>query len=162
MRFAHQLPYPVARGTLVMPSVGVELEAEGWSLVGEDEFSGGTFFNFTNNDLTGADSLNFVFNGEPEEVFTPQGSVMPARNESSDLIIGGASLLVAVGAALLVAQSWRNQMNEIDEDDPDELLAAIVELDEDFEAGELSRAEYEAEREALKEALMDVWEAGDV
>ncbi|MCA9924837.1 MAG: cytochrome c [Anaerolineales bacterium] len=161
MRFAHPLPYPVTQGTLVMPDAGVELEAQGWALTSRDEFSGGTFLNYTNSNMTGVDALSFVLNGEPEQVFDVQGNVMPVRNETNDLIIGGASLLVAVGAAIFMVQSWRTQADDI-EDDPDELLAAIVELDEDFEAGEVSRAEYEEEREALKEALMDIWEDGYV
>lgn len=40
MRFAHPLPYPVTRGTMIIPDVGVELEAEGWQRQSQDEMGG--------------------------------------------------------------------------------------------------------------------------
>ncbi|KAA3665276.1 MAG: hypothetical protein DWQ04_01430 [Chloroflexi bacterium] len=156
MLFTHPLPYPVARGTLIFPDVGVALEAEGWQLQGQDEMGGTSFLSYTNNDLAASDSFTMILNGEPEVVMDTQGNVLQPRNENNELIIGGASLLIVVGAAVYLFQTWRNPSAAIG-DDPEELLEMIVELDEAFENGEIDRSEYEAERAELKEALLDVW-----
>ncbi len=156
MRFAHPLPYPVTRGTLIIPDVGIELDADGWQLQSQDEMGGTTFLSYINNDMTTVDSLSIVFNGEPELVTDTQGNVLQPRNENNELIIGGASLLIVVGAAVYLFQSWRNPSSAFS-DDPEELLEMMVELDDAYENGEINRHDYELERAELKEALLEIW-----
>ncbi len=156
MRFAHPLPYPVTRGTLIIPDVGIELDADGWQLQSQDEMGGTTFLSYINNDMTTVDSLSIVFNGEPELVTDTQGNVLQPRNENNELIIGGASLLIVVGAAVYLFQSWRNPSSAFS-DDPEELLEMMVELDEAYENGEIAHRDYELERAELKEALLEIW-----
>ena len=158
MRFAHPLLYPVERGTMMIPDVGVELEADGWELESQGDMGGTAFLSYLNADMTENDALSLVLNGEPELVVTDtQGNVLQPRNENNELIVGGASLLVAVGAAVFLFNSWRNPASDIS-DDPEELLEMIVELDEMYENGEIASREYEEERAELKESLLAVWE----
>ncbi len=161
MRFAHPLPYPVTRGTLIIPDVGVKLDADGWQLQSQDEMGGTTFLSYINNDMTTVDALSIAFNGEPELVTDTQGNVLQPRNENNELIIGGASLLIVLGAAIYLFQSWRNPSSAFS-DDPEELLEMMVELDEAYENGEIDHHDYETERAELKEVLLEIWEEGDV
>jgi hypothetical protein len=75
-----------------------------------------------------------------------------------ELAIGfGVALLVA-GIAAVVIRRWR--LDSADEPlDRDELLQEIADLDDAYEAGEISEADYHLEREAILADLKAVWEA---
>lgn len=164
MRIAHPLNYPVTNATAILPDVGVRIEEGGWQLQGEQAMGGGTtFLNYVNLTLAESDALNLVLDGRPQQTTAPSGPAgsIAVRDETSELIIGGISLLIVAGAAVYVVSIWRSstepELIEIEERDPDVLLRAIAALDDEYENGEIDRYTYEEERAALKMALADVW-----
>jgi mono/diheme cytochrome c family protein len=160
IQFMHSLPYVVDAITLIMPDVGIDVEGEEWSLQSQDQFSNGQFLSYTNSNAGNADSLNLSLSGTPTMIANTQGIIQPVRNENNDLIVGGVSLLIAVGAAVYVVKTWRDGSNKASES-PETLLAAIVELDEAYEKGEMDAAVYENERETLKAELLNIWANAD-
>ncbi|MCP5095906.1 MAG: cytochrome c [Chloroflexi bacterium] len=160
LEIAHPLPYVVDAMTLILPDVGIEVEGGEWELQGQDEFANSQFLSYANMGADDADALSLTLTGTPTQIADHQGIIQPVRNESADLIVGGASLAVAVGAAVYVMKTWRDGDNTTTES-PENLLAAIVALDDAYENGNIDVATYEAEREALKASLLDVWSRED-
>ncbi len=154
----HTLPYGAENVTLIMPDAGVAPNEAEWEFQRQDDFGGGNFNNYSRSPFAIGESINLTFDDRPTLVADPQGNIQQVRNETNELIVGGAALLIAVGAAVFMVQQWRREGETAVFSTPDELLAEIADLDDEFEEGDLNRQEYEQERELLKAELINLWE----
>jgi hypothetical protein len=86
-------------------------------------------------------------------------TALPVSPQTIGLVILGAAIVAAI--ALLVYPILRRRVagaeDEEDEEDPrEDLLQEIADLDDAFEAGKISEAEYKEKRAALKAELVEM------
>ncbi len=170
----HPVHYPVRSVNLVLPDAGVSVSGAGWQ-GGEPQMMGsaGAFLTYNLADIAPGQEVAFTLQGTPRVVTAPGAAVAPQRNQTSELLLGGGVLLLALAAGAFVVRQWQSREQEPDEDDwPDEtgslestavpdlrqeLLRRIAALDDAYDAGELSQTEYKTERAALKDELLAIW-----
>lgn len=177
---SHPLHYRVRSANLVMPDAGVTLTGDAWQ-EGQPQVMGdaGVFLNFTQTDVPADQVIQFALQGEPR-LTSPSTTTVPTRDTGNELLIGGGVLLLALAAGLYTLRLWRQNQAPDDaletpatvpaQDDARqgvalanadrrrELLRAIAALDDAYEAGELPSEDYEAQRQALKDELVAIWE----
>ncbi len=158
--------YAVQSLSLVLPQ-GVTLDpADGWGEgVVQNMGAQGTFVTYRYAAATPGSTITMRLSGEP--VFTAPSNTLDAaalgRNENNELFIGVLALAAVLGGAFYFYRS-RQAAPALEEAEPaldkEDLLQAIAELDDQYEDGELSEAEYLAERQRLKVMLLDLWDQG--
>jgi mono/diheme cytochrome c family protein len=154
-RYSHQVYYDTAGVTLVLAEAGVRLdEADGWTNRGLQSTEMGSFTSYSLDNLAPGAALTLSLEGRPRS--GGGGPAAAVLGGSTELLVGGAAALIVLIAAALIVRRWRQEPEPLA--GREELLLAIAELDEAFEAGELDAAEYEAERDDLKAELMAIWE----
>lgn len=179
LMLAHPLPYPVNSASAIMADAGVTITNDSWISQGAQSTSNGSILSYTNTDLVGADALNLTLDGRPTQITDAAGNTLSARNQTSELIIGGVALAAMLAVGFFLVQRWRTfpavqtdsvavavpraagpprRASQPRQDDKTALLHAIADLDDAFEAGELDEAEYHQQRQDLKAQLTAVWE----
>lgn len=177
VELSHLVGYDVRRVNLVLPDVGVTVVEDGtWQAQDAQAMAGGMFLNFAQDLVPAGASVTFTLEGEPEQVSNPAGggAANVARDQTTELLIGGGVLLLVLAVGVYVVRLWQqNQLEpapaaygaggDVPADDPvarqrEELLVALAELDDAYEAGEIDAESYASEREQLKEALLAIWE----
>jgi len=153
----HALPYGAENVTLIMPDAGVAPNGAEWEFLRQDDFGGGNFNSYAHVPFAIDERVNLTFDDRPTLVADPQGNIQLVRNETNELIVGGAALLLAVGTAVFMVKQWRGEGETAVSSTPDDLLEAIADLDDEFEGGNLSHQKYEQERELLKTELINLW-----
>lgn len=168
---AHAVNYEVTRANVVIAATGVTLSGEdGWTEEAGGAM-GGTFASYTRTGIPAGETLSFTLEGDAEPIVMPgsgSGSATTApvaRDRTTELVIGAGALLLVAAVSFVFIRNWRRSQNEDavnDEEtelfDRDALLEEIAALDDAYEAGEIDEASYQRERDALKEALLAVWE----
>lgn len=155
--------YQTIDANLIIPGRGVTLTGENWIDNGLQEMPGGSFYSYTQTDIPAGSDLNFELNGRPEMVTDASGNAIPQQNNNiNDLIVGGVVLLVVVVAALFIVtrrdtDDYDEDEAEIEQEEIDRLLLAVVELDDAFEAEEVQEAEYQEKRRKLIGELAAIW-----
>ena len=161
--------------------VDLELDSEQLTLFNDNvQFNSLTYhgYELAEVPLAANETISFdVFDGENVASSTPSDSVANTSNDDDDdgdgtfladnatLIIGILGLLL-IGAGMYMYYDLQRQKikasgggssvpdNAIEiPDSKDELIAAIAELDEAYEAGDISETDYRIQREVLKTAL---------
>ena len=179
---AHPVHYDVDHVNLVLTTPGVTLadaEESQWTSQGQQAMGGGSFLSYIRDDVPAGESVAFSLEGEPRPQSGGQGggSAAVAPDESTEILIGGGVLLLAAAVGVYLARLWRRQSlpepvgaEEVAEPTApieeraarkEELLQAIAQLDDAYEAGEIDEDAYEERRQALKEALLAIWNGGD-
>jgi mono/diheme cytochrome c family protein len=157
---SHPILYSASAVNLALPDVGVTLvDAQDWADMGQLAMGSTNVSNFGKSDIPAGSVLILSLEGEPELAEPSVGStVLDSRLE---LFVGiGVALLVA-GIAVVFIRRWQNELvgRAIPlGSDRDELLQAIADLDDDYEAGLIGDYTYQREREQLKADLIAVWE----
>jgi hypothetical protein len=127
--------------------------------MGTQSFQGQSFQNFTGGALAVGDTLAFDVSGQ-----AGTGASAPATPVVSDrngLVIGlGALAVVLVGLGVWMFRRSPARA-AVPAQSREDLLQAIVELDQDHEAGQVAEAEYQRERAWLKAELRKVWKDGN-
>lgn len=157
--------FAVTNANVIMPVVDVSLEGEGFVSQGVQNMGGNEFIAYTNGGLAPGDTLVASLQGQPDFSGAAGGSaaVVPAQNQTLEMVIGGLALLVVGITAVLTIRTWRAHITYTDDEeadaeaDVDQLLQAIADLDDAFEAGQIDEAAYTAQRAELKAALSDIW-----
>ena len=163
---AHPLTYPVNSAITILPQAGVEIIGEDWVFQGVQETISGTFEGYINSQLTNADVLSLTLDGRPAQIIDAQGNPIAARNQNSELFIGGIGLTLALAVGFFFAQRWRTEQPQMavvangrvaQNKDVQVMLQAIANLDDAYEAGELDETAYQQQRQELKIQLAAVW-----
>lgn len=178
LMLAHPLLYPVNSASAIMADAGVTISGGGWISQGSQATPSGSFVSYINTELANTDALNMTLDGRPTQIRDALGNTLPARNETSELIVGGVALAAMLAVGFFLVQRWRTtpvaqtdsvaipqarvtapprQANQVRDDDKMALLQAIADLDDTYEAGNLDEAEYQQQRRELKNRLTTIW-----
>jgi cytochrome c553 len=171
---AQELSLPLtlaARSVTILVPEGVTATGTGFADAGLQPMGGSVNFQmYRGGALPAGQNLDFKFSGSPESAATVAG----APNSNQNIIIGIGALgivLIAVGSYLFWRDRRRSEEDEDfaddqetlgeDKDDPpevdqDEILDAIVALDDQFKAGNLSETAYRERRAELKAQLKKI------
>jgi hypothetical protein len=148
------------------------VESEQLADAGAQSGMGATFVEWSAQNLAAGDTISFQISGEPVfsqsetalgelpadhpdigQTNTQATAASPLSVQAGDnpttWAIGIAGLLVAAGVLLY----FQNRRAEPVSQSREDLLQAIVDLDEAHEAGEIPRSQYDLERERLKSEL---------
>ncbi|MBI3159093.1 MAG: c-type cytochrome [Chloroflexi bacterium] len=161
--FAYTLPYtrklefvqPLAMDTqaviVFVPDDSVKVSGEGLQDAGMQDIGGLAYQMFQGGGIPAGGALTLNVSGRHPLA----GGGFTLSSNAASLALGLAGLALAGLAVFL----WLRQARQEDEDDDetaDDLLEAIVALDQDYEAGELDENAYEAERAELKARLAEL------
>jgi mono/diheme cytochrome c family protein len=165
--FSYELPYPrkldlniplpmdVSAAVVMLPPGMIKLESDQLMAAGERDVQGMTFQLFTASNLPAGSNLQINLSGKVDS------SSPSASGNLSGLIIGlGAFGLVLVGAGLWFFQQRRAPVEEVEDETipvadetEDDLLDAILALDDLYKAGNLPVEAYQQRRAELKDRL---------
>lgn len=168
---AHPVFYAVDRVNVVLAATGVTLSGdEDWTEEAAGAM-GGVFASYARTGVAAGDTVSFSLSGDPVPVTMPgtdssatAATAPVARDRTTELVIGGGVLLLALVAGFFIIRSWQQREPYVvdpvagDALDRETLLAEIAALDDAFEAGEIDEETYQLERAELKEALLAIWE----
>jgi mono/diheme cytochrome c family protein len=152
---SHPLIYDTAEINLVVPQ-GISIASgDNWQDTGLETLENGTFSTYQQRNKPAQSSLAASLEGKPS--VPPASSVGPViRNDTAELLIGGGALLVVIAIAAFALRQWQAPAYPIQEQKAD-LLQDIADLDDEFQAGQLSLDQYQAERENLMAELKAIW-----
>jgi hypothetical protein len=168
-----QLPYDTAKFGLYMADVGGTIESA--QLVASAAPIGGAqgapkFIGASTDQVVAGTTIKASLKNLPAAATSAAGTPVPgaapaaAPKIDNNRLIGSIVLGVAAVAALglLTYPVWRRRRHArvqlTDEEERAELLQAIADLDDEFEAGKIAEAEYNEERAALKAELLELGE----
>lgn len=162
--FSQPLPYPVDAVNVLVGDMDVALTGPQFVKTEAQDVQGMPFQNYSRAGLSAGEPLTFQLSASATASMTSAVSNFFGNVETSGLALGAGVL----GVTLLGLGAWW-YLRQRDGRPPtadrrpagrdrDELLDAIAELDDDYAAGKVPRAEYERERAWLKSELKKVWE----
>ncbi len=154
LTIAHPLAYRTNNITAIIPEVGVDLSGENWNAEGTQTLPGGTYVSYTHTPLTAGEALTLVLNGRPQVITDASGNTITTRNQTNELIIGSAALLITLAASAFTIRTWQNPTLP---DNPEALLQTLAQLDNEYEAHQISPRQYQRQREHLKAKLINLW-----
>ena len=164
---SHNLPYTVKSISLFVPDIGFEVDSEMLLSSGSRNLQEMPFMQWDASELAAGEVLSFRISGEPEmsspiadsSMDSTHGSPFPLSVQAGDnpttWAIGAGGFLLAAG---VVAYAWRKGQKRVVPNPRKVCLHAIVDLEQSFQAGEISRGLYELERERLKAELRGWYE----
>ncbi len=142
-----------AKTVSVLTPLGVTLAGDGFVSVGEQSMGSGTRFDvFTKSDLPSGSELAFTINGRPNADGVSTGSQPDATNFYIMMAVGLLGLgLILMGAYLF----WRDRRHDLETETEtdvqaaanlDEVMDAIIALDDQFRAGNIAEEPYKKRR----------------
>lgn len=157
---------PVSALVVLLPDVGVSLEGEGLTSSGTRDIEGRTYELFTGGELAAGSTLPVRLTGTPS--FGDAGAV--AGDSRNSLAIGMTALgLVFVGVGIWLYRRQRSAATAYDDEEDEEpvpehihamsaeeLMDAIISLDDRYKVGDLPESAYLKQRQLLKQQLGDV------
>jgi mono/diheme cytochrome c family protein len=160
-KLALSIPFKVSvsSGSLLVPE-GLVVKGDQLTPAGtRDMGTGGTFQIFQYTDLKVGDTLDFTISGAPKQT----GTTATGADSNRNLLIGVGVLgvvLVLAGVFLFVRDRRREEMEdeefeEASDEDADALMDAIIALDDQFRAGNISEEAYRQRRAELKARLKE-------
>jgi hypothetical protein len=141
---------------------GLEVEGDLLTKGTPQDIQGSRYQMYTAENLKGGDDLTFTVSGSPKASSSADTSNPAGIN--SNLLIGAGGL----GIALILVGAWmyvrdRNRMDEDDEDSDEnefesseEVMDAIIALDDLHRAKKISDEAYQKRRAELKEILREM------
>lgn len=160
LEFAQPMSFPVGATVILMPENGPKVDANGLQDLGVGDIGGTRRQTYNLGPISAGDAIELRLSGG--------ASASGGEGTQIRLIIGAALF----GAALIVGGVWwyriraRDGSQEVAVEripsDREDLLRAIADLDNSFEAGRIPEDEYRHRRQTLKGQIMDLMrEAGD-
>ncbi len=160
MTIGHPVFYETGNATIVMPDIGLELEGDGWTSEGVQQMGDvGPIRSYSRSALAPGEAISFSLQGSPQPAARVAGGGTP-DNDLWAILLGGALLLLAAGGAVYTVQSWREEAQDVADDQDvqvSNLLNAIASLDEAYEAGNLEESVYHDRREESIRQLAALW-----
>ncbi|TAK13965.1 MAG: c-type cytochrome [Anaerolineae bacterium] len=164
--FAYTLPYtrrlefaqPLDMGAeaviVFLPADGLTLKSDQLTDGGPQDLGGLVYEMYVGEGLTQGDALAFSLSGRH-----PLAGGFSISSDTRSLLLGGLGLALALAGAWL----WLRERNSIagpaDEEEfetPEDVMDAIIALDEAYERGEVTEADYSSERSELKSILAEL------
>ncbi len=163
--FAYQLPYTrgldltlplsmnVADLLVFVPPDSVQLESERLADGGLQDLNGVPYQLYAGEDFTTGESVLIELSGRHP---LAAGGFQLAESSPTSLILGGLGLLFTLIGLGLWWRERRTIADEEDEENAEELLDAILALEEAYERGDLDTGTFENQRQVLKKRLADL------
>ena len=155
--------YPARVVNVFVSDTGVEMSSSQMMLMGQMGSGAQAYVGYVGQNFAAGDSLALEFKGESTGGSTNPAATGGVSNTGYILIFGGlALLLVALAMAYPALKRRGTPVAAADttlppcEDECEELMAAIADLDDLFEAGELDEETYHRRRQALKARLLEI------
>ena len=157
------LLYPAAAANVFIPDNGMEFSSERLAFMSKMGTGPQAYVGYVGVDFAKGETLSMVFKGSPtggSASATPAAGKFPTLGYV--LVIGGLALLLVAGAVAYPSLRRRRQAEPapaappVSEDEQDELMAAVADLDDLSEAGELDEETYRKRRQALKARLLEI------
>jgi uncharacterized membrane protein len=158
--FNLKLPYGADQVRMLLPDEAGTIDAEGFGIAESVVVAESVFNQYEGSDYAIGTELNATFKGLPQPTILQ--STSDFFNGRSYLIviiwIVGVALLAILGYAMY---SSRKKANLTSEDDDElatraDVVAEIAALDEDYEAKNIDKDEYEARRDELKRLALEL------
>jgi hypothetical protein len=161
---AQQFVLPASSLTIFLPE-GVTAQGANLTDEGVQNLQNINFHVYSTQNIAAGQTVKFSVSGEPKQTTSESGTTQPASNTNTNsnrqTLLIGAGLL---GLALIVAGGWmylrdRNKAEEILEeedhefDSSEDVLDAIVALDDLHRAGKMPDDAYQKRRAELKDIL---------
>lgn len=155
------LVLPIASVSIFVPD-GLEVEGDLLTKGTPQDIQGARYQMYTAVNLKAGDNLTFTVSGSPKAPSSADASNTPGVN--SNLLIGAGGL----GIALILVGAWmflrdRNRLEEDDEDgdenefeSSEDVMDAIIALDDLHRAKKISDEAYQKRRAGLKEILKEM------
>ncbi len=153
--FAQKVLYPVSALNVLLPEGGVQLRGGNLQDRGVQDIQGNSFRTYDASGVAAGEMVSFQLSGRPASAASGP-SLLTASDPASFVIGLGALALVLAGAG-----TWWFRRLRTPEAEPasrEDLLQAIADLDDDFEAGDIGEGEYRRERARLKTKLSKLME----
>ena len=165
VEIAHPFVLPVASLTVFLPE-GVKAQGEQLTDHGVQTIEGLNFQMYAAGDLPAGNTLAFTLSGTPDDKSTAVATTTSTTNANQSILIGAA----AVGLVLILAGAWMSTRvrgrqhieghSHQDEGDgfesPEEVMDAIIALDDLNQAKKISNEAYHKRRNELKEILKEM------
>jgi len=149
--FEFFVPIDVAEAIVMVPQEGVRMKSDQLTDAGSRPVQGINLQLYTTSNLTPENALKLSLSGRPA-----QGATVNSGSTTTMLIGIGAFVLVGATGAAFYINRRRKQVEpeEIrEEETPETLMDAIITLDDQRRAGELSEEAYISRRSELKQRL---------
>lgn len=154
INIAVPIPMPVDAAIFMLPSGSVKLASDQLQSTGAREVQGITLDMYSGSNLEAGSTLDITLSGKVSSAPTLE------KGDTTSLIIGGGVLgLVLIGAGYWL---WRSNKKEeefnegevkANPETAEEIMDAIITLDDQYKAGELPEEAYQARRAELKAKL---------
>ncbi len=166
---AHQVAYPTAMLSLLVPDTGITINAPDWRQEAPIQTQGGAFLNYSLLDLPAGATPSAIFSGINEKLLTNAASNEPEqiidRNAAPGVsgapylpwTVAGLGMLVLGGGVIIGWKKHRQALAaepELRKEQKRALIQQIATLDDAFEAGEIAEDAYRQQRHALKLQLI--------
>jgi mono/diheme cytochrome c family protein len=149
--FEFYVPIDVAEAIVMVPQDGVRMKSDQLTDAGSRPVQGINLQLYTTSNLTPENPLKLSLSGRPA-----QGATVNSGSTTTMLIGIGAFVLVGVAGAVLYLNSRRKKSEPAEfteEETAETLMDAIITLDDQRRAGELSEEAYISRRGELKQRL---------
>jgi mono/diheme cytochrome c family protein len=157
LNFEQKLLYPVGALNVLLPEVGVKIQGGKLQDGGTQNIQGTNYHTYDTTGLAAGDTVTFQLSGKPASTASGSGTNVLTASSSLGIGIGlGAVALVLAGTGLWWLQ--RSRAAAAGPESREDLLQAIADLDDDFEAGDISEGEYRRTRTQLKAKLIRLME----
>ncbi len=157
----HPFVLPVASLTVFLPA-GVSAEGSQLADHGVQTIEGLNFQMYASGDLPAGSMLTFTLSGTPNDESPSASTVTSAASSNRSILIGAGVL----GLALIAAGAWmflrdrqqleNNKEEATDIESPEEVMDAIIALDDLYQAKKISGQAYQKRRDELKETLKEM------
>ncbi|HET9908633.1 MAG TPA: cytochrome c, partial [Anaerolineales bacterium] len=159
----HSFDLPVASLTVFLPA-GVSAEGSQLTDHGVQTMEGLNFQMYAAGDLPAGNTLTFTLSGTPSDSTTPSSSPVSETGSNRNILIGAGVLglvLIAAGAWMFVrdrkpTEGLNKKEQDNDFDTPDEVMDAIIALDDLHHAKRISHQAYQKRRNELKDILKEM------
>ncbi len=164
--FSQPFSLPVSSATIIVPE-GVKVTSDQLTDAGTQGSTGTTYHLYSGSSLASGTTLNLTVSGMPGDK-TSSGFVL---DQHAWLLIGVGALgvvLIGLGVFLFLRdrklKRLEDELGEEDEeseddslgDDREGIMDAIITLDDQYKAGDISQEAYEKRRNELKERLKTI------
>jgi hypothetical protein len=161
LQYTQSMPLPVSAAVMLIPEDGLKVKSEQLVDMGVRDVQGVPYRMYSSDQIEAGSDLMMTISGRPGG-----GSLIPTAGSTTSLVIG----LLAFGVALVGVGIWlfRRRSRDVDQaeeetdteiaeetfpSDTEELLDAILALDDQYQAGELPEGAYRQRRAELKARL---------
>ncbi len=147
------LPLPVNASIFMIPSSPLKLESDQLAFSGERDIQGISIQTYSGEAMSSGSKINVKLSGKIK-----QSSQMVQSGNTTSIVIGSISLLVAISAAIYFFQKKKqsefdDEMDDTEDEDLESLLDAVIALDDAFQSGEIPEKAYINRRNELTKQI---------